>query len=453
MNHPLPKNSTSSAIEYAFEPPQNADTHDFGMSTELISAVTTSGHNDPYEEYRQRMMQRDPEVAEHPPGILPRHPLRPDFRSSLARYERHRVSSYDMPDAPMPEIEDLVSIDLRERPSFSRNVMIAGLAAIIAGAGLGYAIANFDDMSRSTGRAMAFMGSVLPAGKPSADAIAPDQGLSAKPAGTTTITKKPVATAALDVADVQGAVNAVIPLALRADPAAGGQELAIRITGLPQAAFLSAGTRLSDNAWLLKPGEEKGVSLIVPAADTPKFDLSVAAIEAKSGELAAPIREMSVALNDALPAAAETAAPSGVKPLQQVAVQTAPAAANVQITPASAPPDTPAATAIPQPKSATAAKPAVSAEATGLLQKGDTLFQSGDLVMARQFYQRAFDMGAPEGAYGVARTYDPAIFQEMDVHGLKPDPAAALQWYQKAKAAGIEEADAAMAPLQTAAVN
>lgn len=459
MNHPLPKNSTNTALEYAFEldqaPPMAIETRSTHASTELISAVTSPAEaNDPYEEYRQRMMQREPENFDPVQAPMQMQPVRANFRPSLARYEKYRAAAYNMQDVDISDIEEMASIDLRERPSFSRNVILAGLAAIIAGAGLGYVLANMDGISKSTGQAMAFVGSVLPAGNQSAAPAAKINAAAGAPLATTTISKKPIATASLDVADVQGTINTVIPLALRADSAIDGQELAIKISGLPQAAFLSAGTRLSDNAWLLKAGEERGVSLIVPKAEMPRFDLSVAAIEPKSGELAAPIREMSVALKDIQPVAADLNATTGdVKPLQQVAVQTAPAAADVTITPANAPPETPAATVIPQPDSATPTKPSVSAEASGLLQKGDTLFKSGDLVMARQFYQRAFDMGAPVGAYGVARTYDPAIFREMNVHGLMPDPAAALQWYQKAKAAGIEEADAAMAPLQTAAVN
>jgi hypothetical protein len=245
------------------------------------------------------------------------------------------------------------------------------------------------------------------------------------------------------VADVSGKVNTVIPLALRADAASDAQQLSIKISGLPQSAFLSAGTRISDNSWLLKGGEEKGVSLIVPTADTPKFDLSVEAREISSGELAAPIREMTVALMD-VQAKADPPAPQVATPAP---------APEVQITPANAPPDTATvAAAIPQPKAETPVKPVISAEASALLQKGDTLFKSGDLVMARQFYMRAFEMGAAVGAYGVGRTYDPAVFKEMNVQGLEAEPARALEWYNKAKQAGVAEAADAMAPLTTAAV-
>jgi TPR repeat protein len=60
-------------------------------------------------------------------------------------------------------------------------------------------------------------------------------------------------------------------------------------------------------------------------------------------------------------------------------------------------------------------------------------------------------MGAAEGAMGVARTYDPAVFAEMKVHGIMPDAAKAAEWYEKAKAAGVTEAEAALTTLTAAA--
>ena len=96
-------------------------------------------------------------------------------------------------------------------------------------------------------------------------------------------------------------------------------------------------------------------------------------------------------------------------------------------------------------------KPALSAEVTGLLGKGDMLMKTGDLIIARQFYSRAFQMGAAEGAMGVAKTYDPAVFAEMKVQGITPDAAKAAEWYEKAKAAGVTEAEAALTTLSAAA--
>jgi hypothetical protein len=133
----------------------------------------------------------------------------------------------------------------------------------------------------------------------------------------------------------------------------------------------------------------------------------------------------------------------------------------LQITPASAPPETtvipvtatqqetiesaPAPTA-----SVTPIKPPLSAEVTGLLGKGDMLMKTGDLIIARQFYSRAFQMGAAEGAMGVARTYDPTVFADMKVQGITPDAVKAAEWYEKAKQAGVTEAEAALTTLSAA---
>ena len=91
--------------------------------------------------------------------------------------------------------------------------------------------------------------------------------------GQTTISKKPIAIASLAVSDVTGTLNSMIPLALNAEPAFENQELAIKISGLPASAYLTAGKKISDNTWILKDGEEDGINLFVSQSNTPKFDL------------------------------------------------------------------------------------------------------------------------------------------------------------------------------------
>ena len=95
-----------------------------------------------------------------------------------------------------------------------------------------------------------------------------------------------------------GTLNSMIPLALNAEPAFENQELAIKISGLPASAYLTAGKKISDNTWILKDGEENDINLFVPQSDTAKFDISIAAIETNTGELAAPVKEMTVAIDD-----------------------------------------------------------------------------------------------------------------------------------------------------------
>jgi hypothetical protein len=297
---------------------------------------------------------------------------------------------------------------------------------------VGFAVTKYDQISNSANDLYAFAAGFMPS---DSETMFNSTGST----GQTTITKKPIAIASLAVSDVTGTLNSMIPLALNAEPAFENQELAIKITGLPASAYLTAGKKISDNTWILKDGEEDGINLFVPQSDTPKFDISVSAIETNTGELAAPVKEMTVAIDD-------------------VKIEEVPA---LQITPVSAPPNTvipvkaaqqetiesaPAPTA-----SITPIKAPLSAEVTGLLGKGDMLMKTGDLIIARQFYSRAFQMGAAEGAMGVAKTYDPTVFAEMKVQGITPDAVKAAEWYEKAKQAGVTEADAALTTLSAAA--
>jgi TPR repeat protein len=76
------------------------------------------------------------------------------------------------------------------------------------------------------------------------------------------------------------------------------------------------------------------------------------------------------------------------------------------------------------------------AEANSFLEKGDMLLKAGDIIAARQFYLQAHELQSTDGTYGVARTYDPKVFAQLNVRGLSPNPVKALEWYGKAAAAG-----------------
>ncbi len=412
MNHPIPKNEQTAQEEnqegghVENQPPTwfarnyRNDESDFIVDQyrrrqePVVAAQQSEG--DAYENYRQRMLERLREQetnqvtrAQMPP--LPPRPTMPvdDIRAQDRQYGNTRAFS----DRGASE----------SRSGNSRFVLFAGVTAILAGGAIGFAMTKYDQIVASADGMATYMANLMPA--KAAPLAVPDR--------ETSISKKPISIASLKVADVTGSLNSMIPLGLEADPAFATQELALKISGLPKSAYLSAGTKISDTTWLLKDGEENGINLIVPSSDTAKFDVSVAAIETKTGELAAPIKEMTVALNDA----------------------------SLQIAPASAPPETATlkiaepdqAAAIPLPA---AVKPVLSAEVTGLLEKGDTLFKAGDMVIARQFYNRAFEMGAADGAVGVARTYDPAVYSTMNVQGIAPDAIQAAQWYEKARVAG-----------------
>ncbi len=387
-------------------------------------AASPPAENRTYEYYRRRIMERQREQldVQRERAPMPRVPSRPtipvnELEVQHRHYDRERVE------------QPVYQTPSHSRPRLKKSLLFAGVFAAVAGGAVGFAVTKYDQISNSANDLYAFAAGFLPS----------DSETMFNAAGQTTISKKPIAIASLAVSDVTGTLNSMIPLALSAEPAFENQELAIKITGLPASAYLTAGKKISDNTWILKDGEENGINLFVPQSNTPKFDISVAAIETNTGELAAPVKEMTVAIDDVKAADGTVLQITPASALPNAVI---PAKATQQETIESAPAPTASITPI---------KPGLSAEVTGLLGKGDMLMKTGDLIIARQFYNRAFQMGAAEGAMGVARTYDPTVFADMKVQGITPDAAKAAEWYEKAKQAGVTEAEAALTTLSAAA--
>jgi hypothetical protein len=435
--------------------------------------------DDPYEAYRQRILQAQADRVEHARRTLPPLPAQPLSEDALEQL-RQRNYYYDPQQYYSRSIDARPAQHLNE-PFFSagiwnRGVALAAIVAVVAGTTVGFALTKKDEIGATATRTLAFVGGLLPADRPADPVIA--GAAQPEPAGSTVIAKKPIATATLEVADVTGSLNSAIALPFKADPATAEQELSIRISGLPADAVLTPGRKISDQTWMLDDEDLAIARLVVPHAEAPVFDVSVAAIETSTGELAAPVREMRLALTDVsvspqavLPAAAS--ANQSIVPRQTVelaaeqAVQPANAALlastqDVQVSPVNALPELQgaavanpalgaAASPIPLAVSPTVIAPPPSPVAKGLLQKGDVLFKAGDLMMARQFYLRAHDLGAAEGALGVARTFDPTVFKELKVEGLMPDAAQAREWYRKASLTGLPEAVNALARFETTA--
>jgi hypothetical protein len=243
------------------------------------------------------------------------------------------------------------------------------------------------------------------------------------------VSKKPVVIAELDVEDVSGLASSLIPLSVRADSGVPGQNLAFRLSGLPENAYLTAGTRVSGGAWMLKPGEEQGLKIMVPPNRTGQFAIAVEALEQRTGDLAAPIKEITV---DVRPA---------------VATNVEPAAAPVSVSrnfnlpqalPEAAQQPTEGAAPIPAPIEKVSAIQSDAAQA--LVRSGDKLMSLGDLTAARQFYEKALGEGVPEAALKLGQTYDPALFAEKNVQGLTPDPSMAMKYYLQAQTSGVADA-------------
>ena len=292
---------------------------------------------------------------------------------------------------------------------------------------------------------------------------------------------KPIMTAKLEVADATGMADTPVDLDLRAVPGQAGQNLELRVSGVPEDANLSAGTRISPTSWSLKPAEAAIVKLVMPAQRSGDFELSVAAVEAKTGELVAPMQEISVKVGSSTSTkqAAEPPAPAEAKKDtdQIVAEETVPAPSTpvVEQLPtetverAAVPPPQVTAALNPQPEPIAAEPKAVPVEALPtaaettksttpaadadqtrtLISRGDHLMSLGDLAAAREFYMEALKLGAaPTTLLQVGMTYDPVVYAANKVAGLSPDKQMALDYYRQADRAGVAAASDAIARLE-----
>lgn len=326
----------------------------------------------------------------------------------------------------------------RERRSFSigQTFAVAAAMALAAGAGVGIVNAKFFSAPGAPAELAA-----QPAPVQASTVTAESD---AEPLKSTVITKKPVPIATLEVADAKGETNSFIPLALHAEPAGLGEDILLKISGVPEGAYLTSGRREEDSVWALTLADLKDVKLVVPDAGKPKIDLAVAAFEPKTGELAAPVKTMTVALSDVVVQPASAPPPQQVQAAAPFRRKSLPAATA-----------TPQPVPVPEPQSistplqpAGAAQGAETPEARNLIAEGNSLFKYGDISEARGAYEKAWKQGAPAGAYGVARSYDPVVLASLNLKKVKPDTAKALEWYQRAATAGHVEAAAAIVRLK-----
>jgi hypothetical protein len=324
-----------------------------------------------------------------------------------------------------------------------RDAAIAGIASMAVGALAGAVVYDRTNDSELSQAAFDSIGHFLTGLniQQNANAAASDVARGVAHQGSLGISasfKKPVTTASLDVSDVMGKVNTPIPLSISAEPAAPDQDIALRLTGLPADAYLTAGTKLANNAWLLKPGEAMGVKLMVPSAGNSSLLIAVEAIEPRTGDLAAPTEEIKVALGSTTPTNATQVEPTSA-PATDVK-------RNFNLPP-KAQKATTAAQPIPAPLEIQD-KTGATDSAT-LMRNGDKLLGIGDFTAARAFFSRARDLGNREASLRLGQTYDPVVFRERNVQGLKPDPTMALKYYREARVAGIEDADDAISGLET----
>jgi hypothetical protein len=325
----------------------------------------------------------------------------------------------------------------KERRTFTlgQTFAISAAMALVAGAGAGVVSARFAPVAT---QAPAPVLATVPAAVLAPVEPAPQLQMAQAPVTRdTVITKKPISTATLQVEDVTGETNSFIPLALHAEPAGLGTDMLLKISGVPAGAYLTSGHRENDQVWALSLADSRNVKLVVPQAREPEIDLAVAAFEPKTGELAAPVKTMTVALRDVV------VEPTSAPPPGQVGTQGPDARSAL-----------PGASALPATIAPTqGVKVAVAtpetAETRLLISQANSLLDSGSVMAARKAFERAWgNDGSADAAFGIARSYDPLVLASLAKNDGSADKPQAIQWYQRAASGGNPDAAEAIVRLQ-----
>ena len=74
-----------------------------------------------------------------------------------------------------------------------------------------------------------------------------------------------------------------------------------------------------------------------------------------------------------------------------------------------------------------------------LIREGNKRMREGDILEARQFYQKAVVLNDAEAMLAMGRSYDPIYFGRIEKKNAEPDAAKAFEWYKKAMDAGATQ--------------
>ncbi|MBT3069922.1 hypothetical protein KKP04_03445 [Rhodomicrobium sp. Az07] len=279
------------------------------------------------------------------------------------------------------------------------------------------------------------------------------------------------------------------PLAISVRPERLRDQALVSITGMPSGARLNAGVDAGDGNWLLPPNRLNGLTINLPQNAPETVALAVEIVDAKGRTPLSDRQEFNVLAGGAKFAAAPAADSFSAAVTSSMAMseitagpesqkQQAPAASFSTQTVSAPPPSPPrgapstepakpaasslsaqaslpatpepeAQTSIPQSsapirQAALAPQPErfVSRNSTSvteiedLIREGNKRMREGDILQARQFYQKAVVSGDPEAALAMGRSYDPIYFARIEKKNAEPDAAKAFDWYRKAMDGG-----------------
>ncbi len=189
-----------------------------------------------------------------------------------------------------------------------------------------------------------------------------------------------------DIAVPAGTSEIALPIAI---DAGGGaiDSLKILVADLPDGVSLNRGLRARDGTWTLRPQELNGLLLTLPST--------------------ASTAQINVALVS-----------EGVQVARLNPTLTIEAVTDLKVS---------------------LGKDDSEEKARGLFEKGEARLGNGDVIGARMFFKKAADAGDAQAANAMGATYDPDLFNTLQVRGMRPDVELARQWYRRAMDLGSKD--------------
>ena len=182
----------------------------------------------------------------------------------------------------------------------------------------------------------------------------------------------------------------------------------LRLRGLPPSVSLTEGHVIGPGSWSVPLVALPNLRVNVPAALGGRAEVTITLVNVDGTVIA----EASTSLVIAAPAPAIVAPPEQKQP------------APVQLLPVEE-----------------------RARARKLVEQGERYLAMGNLAIARQFFERAADIGYAPGALKLAATFDPIELAQLGARSVAPNLAEARKWYERARELGAVEATERLARL------
>ncbi len=246
----------------------------------------------------------------------------------------------------------------------------------------------------------------------------------------------------------------------------------VAIAGVPEGGRLSAGVDVGGGSWLVPPKRLNGLTISLPQGLPSSIYLEAQLLDSNARtpvspkgtfgvRLVSPSATNAPALADAgqgQPAFAPRQPPqpgsgsafdtqTAAAPGRTAGAQTPAGDASFSTqTLVTSPPQRAAAAPFPAAPQASPPGQQNAARRTGprpevedLIREGNKHMREGDILEARQFYQKAVGFGDPEAALAMGRSYDPIYFARIEKKNAEPDAAKAFDWYKRAMDAGASQ--------------